>query len=255
MHPILILLSPARSGSTAIMRCLDETSLFTVFHEPFVEPWNTENLGEKTSGWYATRNSYRELEERILKAAEETPVLVKEMVFASADWLEHHSQLRGRKNVYFVFLLRQPYDELVSVVKRYESLGLPNNNFPFVSDYSRMEQLFNACVESKSPTRICSAERLLAHPSELQAVLRWVNLDAKIPTSWTAKSDSFNGSEWSESKYLQDFRHWHSAALNSTGPSELTHYEQDWSQFTLVDWAKQRVNDNLRVYNRLLSKQ
>ena len=257
-YPIIFQISLPRSGSTAALRCFEAQGIFQIFHEPSIK------LYELKQRWGLTQflfrpdhniNTFEQLEATLLKASIQSPVYVKDIAYSSYEWLSQSGLLKNPQ-VHFIFLIRSPYDQLVSISKQFEMMSIPLKMVTGVYDYEILERLIQVCRKAAPDrTLVIEADGLYQYP---EIVIRTIAEQAKLEITqvnleWPQKCSHFTGEEWHESKKPDYFRKWHHDAITSTSFQALPRYPQNWSQFSDPRWAQHIVKKNSAAYQRIFT--
>ena len=256
-HPIIYQISTPRSGSTAALRCFETQGVFEIFHEPSIKPHEFKKRWGLTSFMFRSDHpidTFPQLESTLLETSKYRPIYVKDIAYSSIDWLKQSSLLTNPQ-VHFVFLIRNPYDQLVSLCKQFSSMNIPPKMVGDVYDYQLLADLIEVC-RSKAPNRtlVMETECLCQYPEKMMNIIsNQVGISLPIELTWNPKCDHFDGSEWHESKKPDSFRKWHRDAISSTGFRSLPKYPQDWSQFSDVTWAQRVIAKNSQAYSQIFA--
>ena len=258
MHQVIYQISIPRSGSTAGLRCFETQDMFSIFHEPSIKPYELKKRWGLTRFMFRSDNkidTFEQAEATILEAAKHSPVYVKDIVHSSAEWISR-SSLLNNPNVHFVFLVRNPYDQLVSLCKQFNAMGVPTKMVSNVYDYDLLADLINVC-RKRAPNRtlVMETECLCQYPEKIIKIIAdQVGLDIQnVQLSWNPKPANFIGTEWHESKQPEAFRNWHHDAITSTCFRSLPTYPQNYSQFDDPYWAREVVAKNNAAYKRIFA--
>lgn len=266
MHKIVFCISPARCGSTALLRWFEKLD-FSIFHEPSIKPYNNV-YHDFTKDWYKPNigfDSFREITKAILKESETRNVFIKDMIFSTYYWFMIHQQnnpdedfnILIKKSI-FIFLIRNPHDSL-------KAFNLKVNEWNDVMDrcsnYQELDMLYNHLKSLSDKVFVVISEELYGSKENTITILnRLCNLiDIKFDPnsmSWDPKSDDFTGDEWREAKYPELFKLWHGDAIKSNGfgiipkrqeDDDMKNYDQNQS------WQKQLIKA-IPVYEFFLSQ-
>ena len=127
-HKIVYLISPPRSLSTAFLRMIQTRGDFLILHEPTMAAYCnvfSKEFGEKTYKKDAPK-TFQEVEEKILKAADNCPVFVKEMSVSSREFFSDQPHFIENVHVRFVFLIRNPHGMMISHYKKLNDITAGN---------------------------------------------------------------------------------------------------------------------------------
>lgn len=210
-NKLVILLSPPRSGSTALLRWFEQTGIFEIFHEPSICPYDLIHYPDLTKGWFndSAYRSYAKVHTAILDALAHRNVFVKDMAFSSECYLACPEIM---KRATFIILVRHPVNTAISLYRNYPHWDEVTRN---VFSY---DHLTNIMVQSNDLIYLV-AEKLYNDP---RRVLTELCAKLSIPfepssLQWKAKPSYFDGRCWHEGKTPELFQMWHHDAIESTG--------------------------------------
>ncbi|MES1223165.1 MAG: sulfotransferase [Bacteroidota bacterium] len=251
-HPIIFQLSPARCGSTALLRSFSRND-FKVLNEPMLKPFLLNRGADKAAFRVATQTSFTDVKNTILSMQLESPVFIKDMIFFSYDWLSSENKLLADPSVKFILMVRHPYDSMMSFYKKVGSSLSPIQS----NGYKQMWDLYQLLKNTITPDRytVVFAEELFSKPEEtLKQVYNHLELpfDTKV-LSWDAKDDSFDGSLWMDPKRTEQFHFWHDDAAKSSHFKPLNSAPHTFECVKDEDKAliKELYNEALIYYERL----
>lgn len=259
-NPIIYQLSLARSGSTASLRCFEAQNLFDIYHEPTVRPYELIHRPEIKSFWFNSNNNldtYDDVKDQLIKSSSAYPVYVKDMIHSSFEWMVNDSDWMSNPNVYFLFLIRDPYDQLVSLHRKINEMkiGWYLKKMEEVYDYNLLLVSIQNCMNyAPDRTFVITADKFYDQPGKtMNSILNQSGIKINnLKLSWNPKSNDFDGFTWHESKRKMFFKLWHDDAIKSTGFGELTHYPRDYSQFNDKKWAQEIIDQNWPAYQKIL---
>jgi hypothetical protein len=237
---------------------------FKIFHEPSVWAHSSVKYPETVKNWFKpdSPKTFEEVREMILKEAETNNVFVKEMSFATKDFLLKDIKLIKNPQVYFVFLLRDPHHSVISFYNRMK------NNFDSsdVIGYQAAYEIFQKVQhEAINPPFIISTEDLYNNPrATIEAFCAKLGIEFKEESMhWENLGSEFDGAQWHEMKYRDAVQHWHGNAIASTGFGLPSSYEIDQNEnptFAEIENEEHRkycikvYQENL-IYYKLLQEQ
>lgn len=265
-NPIIFMISPPRSLSTAFTRMMYERGDCAIYHEPLYNPYCRIYFPEYANIAYR-KEAYVSLEQvkaELFSAAEERQVFVKEISNAAEEFLLKDASLIHHEQLKFVFLLRNPHHVALSFYKKCP------DQVKALQDFLGFEALYRVyCYlesELHQPFHIVLTEDLFSRPEEtihafcekmdlpyLPEALNWKKLDAGFDLV----------QEWHEFKSVEEVEIWHGNAINSSGfgmPSFYAVDEFGEPTFEEVENADDRAEVrkaylyNLRFYQLLLDK-
>lgn len=158
-HPIVVLWTTPRSGSTAFERMMIERGDHTVFDEPFSVRYyfSSERRSDRFSERVADSDAPAVIE-RLVDAASTGPVFVKEMAYQASGLLT--PELLGRFTN--TFLVRRPDEALASFAKHWPDLTEEE------AGYARLAEAFSVtCELSQQPPIVLEADALTDDPAAL----------------------------------------------------------------------------------------
>lgn len=227
-NKIIYLISPPRCLSTAFMRSFEARKDFAIVNEP---AWNAYNL--LMYSWEELQQHfnhgfpilYPDVIQMVLKQAQTSHVLVKEISFSVEPFLMEDQFLIKNPDVHFIFLIRDPHASLISFAKK-RFREIPLQKFGYLASYNLFKKIK---AEGANPPLIICAEELSVYP---HLIIQGLCTCLGIPfvpeaLAWSDLGDNFMGTEWSERKDQNYLYHWHGAAIHSTGFKPLTSYAVD----------------------------
>lgn len=229
-HPIVYMVSPPRSISTAFMRMIHARGDFEVFHEPSHYAYCTVYYSEfvKENYYREAPSTYAAVLENLLQASCKKPVFAKEMGISSEEFLKANPDFLKNPQVRFVLLIRNPHHSLLSFYKKCPEAI----DFMFeVMGYDAILRILETAIASgHPPCRIILAEELLQDPEkEVEAFCKDVNIPF-IPgsTHWEPLPPSFDPIlEWHEYKFPGPIELYHGDAISSSGFGQPAAYAID----------------------------
>lgn len=259
--PIIYQLSLARSGSTASLRCFEAQNLFDIYHEPTVRPYELKHRPQIKHFWFNSNNkmdTYDDVKSQLLRSSLAYPVYVKDMIYSSVDWMCQDVDWMTNPNVHFLFLVRDPYDQLVSFYRKCGEMSIGHfmGGMANVYDYNILLKSIQNCLHyAPDRTLVITADQFYEYPNE---TMNFLLNSAKISVpdlklTWAPKPDNFDGFTWHESKRSKFFKLWHNDAVKSTGFGTLNKYPRDYSQFKNCKWAQSVIDSNWPAYQQILS--
>lgn len=271
-HKIIILVSPPRSLSTAFLRMMEARGDFYIMHEPFIKPYWTNMSSSIFSKEQLFRpetlETVEKVKQAILEKSQCSNVFVKEMSFSIRDFLLDDIDLLKQKNVYFVFLLRNPHHVVISFYRKAKMKGEDLSDFIGWIDYKSVYELCNHVKKHGANVPILLRSEDLYINSE--ETIRQFCYAADIifmpeSLSWQDLGASFTGEhEWNDPKYQELVHYWHADAIHSTGFSVPSHYEIDdagdptFNEITDEkdrDICKKTYEENVIYYQKFFAKE
>ncbi len=262
MGKIVFCISPARCGSTALIRWFEKLG-FSIYHEPSIKPFNYACNDNFTEEWYDSGkgfNTFNDITHSILEESKTRDVFIKDMIFSVYYWFlvnerNHDPYLNVLLNkCIFLFLIRDPHDSIKSLSMKEPSW---NDILDNCTDYNQMVKLYKYVSK---PNIIISEELYGSKESREKVLSRICDLinikfDSKT-LIWDAKSSDFDGQEWREAKKPELFKHWHGDAIKSQGFRIMPKRKEDHDMHnydTNQSWQKQ-VKGAMPIYEFFLSE-
>ena len=254
MNKIIYQISMPRSGSTALMRSFEKRGNFKIIHEPTVMPFDLIHYKGESNNWFRQDHymkTYKSVKEVITREAKTSNIYIKDMIFSCHEWLLDDIEFSSRSNIHFVLMVRDPYDNMVSM---YKKAGLFAINETMI--YRKMYNFYkNISAINPNKVIIIKANELFNDP---QTQLKKLSDDLGIPYSdeylkWEPKNPDYDGIEWMESKTIKHFHHWHYDAITSTKFVPLPTYKKDFSQIPSehLEYMKSLYYPNQEYYDKI----
>lgn len=229
--PIIYLISPPRSLSTAFTHMIQERGDFEIFHEPSMYAYDKIHYPEYAKKTYRSDSfeSFDEVKRAVLAACKKRPVFVKEMSFAVVDALLKDPEFIQNEKIWFVFLVRNPHHSIISF---YNKLQMIPEGFDTLVGVESLFCLYEALkCQLKNPPVLIRAEELYTNPyASIKALCEMLQIPFMAHAlSWERLGDAFDSHEaWHELKQsIDDVQHWHGDAITSTHFTKPTSYEVD----------------------------
>jgi len=213
--------------STLVLRAMYERGDLTILHEPGGCAFNylcgyPEEL--LSSMWRDDAiKTLPEVGAHILKFATKKPVFVKEMRAATEALFQSSPELRSYPYLHPIFLIRHPYDMLMSNYHMRKNLAMvvsPQNLWDRLS-YHNMYDLYESLFATGAHAPIVIiAEELCTNPEQIMS--RFCHL-VSIPfladkLAWLPLPQNFDAhEEWHANGKDHEIQYWHAEALQSTG--------------------------------------
>ncbi len=235
-HTIVFLICPPRSASTACVRSWENRGDFTILHEISMRAFDADrkcptNFLDRIYRSDAPAD-YQEVIELIMSTAQESNVFVKEISYSAIRLFNYYPELLADPRVFCIFLVRDPYDALVSFFKKRQHMPMDLHcDFGYRTCYELFERVK---YEGAHPPLIIFAEDLHEHGQEIwQTVCNHLGIPfTKNHLEWPQKELScVSFKNWHEIKKYKEFvYHWHDAALKSTHFTPMTHYKKSFDE-------------------------
>ena len=266
-NKLVIFVAPPRSLSTAALRMMEAYGGFTVMNEPFIAAYehinSLTNEELKEACWNSdVLKTYQQAKEVVEKLLQNGPVAIKEMSFVLEEFLSKDSEFLANKEVYFIFLTRNPHHSIISF---YKALGHVFDYFSHYIGYQASYQLFQTLPKDYKKF-ILHAEDLYTNPENTaQQLCQFLEIPYKPEMlQWNNLGNNFNGQqEWHDQKVQELVQHWQAHAIHSTGFEKPTSYAVDndgnptFSEIT--NEADRQIvleayQENMQYYNLLLTR-
>lgn len=242
MHKIVFVISPPRSVSTALMQSFYNRGDFEIYHENILTANDSRDptQAEVSKDWYYEDRptSFQEVKTSILNSAKTKNVLVKEMSFVMDEFLIENADLLVMENVYFVILVRNPADTVVSYANKLEFKDAYKPHIHKWMGYESVYTVMNLCKKAKNKFMVVRSEELTRNPeSTLRGVCDYLQLRFKDSMiQWTPPGDKFTGKhEWHETKNTTLVQHWHGSVLQSSNFVPSNVYAKDADGNPLIE--------------------
>jgi hypothetical protein len=256
-NKIVFLISPPRNCSTIFLRMMQARGDFQVMHEPSLA---LDNLELKKPGV----DFFGLIKEKIFNKAQTSNVFVKEISQWVKDSFLNDQDLVARKNVYFVFLVRNPHHATISLAKKRKPEEIEQGIISKFAAYEALYEIFNH-VKKYSVNKPCiiQAEYLYtdvaACNKKLCTFLGVPYLENAL--SWEKLGANFSGAAWDN--VSRDRMAWHQEVINSTQIQVPVQYKTDMQgipTFEEISSDKMRqecvkaYEESLVFYRKILSE-
>lgn len=269
-YPIVYLISPTRSLSTAFLRIMHARGDFEVFNEPSQRAKALIKKAHPTMFRENGCKTFQAVKKQLYSYAKTKNVFAKDMCFSVNSFLRQHKDFVQNPQVHFVFLVRNPHSSMISYYKKHKTKSddknlNKTNKFTFWGGLDVQLSLIQF-IKKTSPNKpiIVLAEKLCNRPEE---TLKSFCARLKIPYKenalhWDDLGDNFTGvNEWHEIKHTKFTHYWHGDAIHSTGLKELHSYVVDQNgnpTFAEIDDPIYRIKcfevyrKHLKFYKKIL---
>jgi len=262
-NKIIYLISPPRSLSTAFLRMMEARNDFTIMNEPSLYAQN-KNMHRE---WFSqdVPQNFETIKNMVLKESQTSHVFVKEMSVSVKHFLLQNKDLLKRKNIYFVFLLRNPHHSILSLCKKLlRSLSSLTHIMPYQHTYEVLQLITQNSFNT--PLIIFSEDLYEDPPKTIRQFCNHVGIEYKENAlNWNNLGDDFTGvNEWHEIKSKEITHHWHGDAIQSSCFTKPRSYATDINNglptFEEITNAKDRkickkiYYANLSYYNKILKE-
>jgi hypothetical protein len=268
-NKVVYLVSPPRSLSVAFLRMMEARKDFKVMNEPSQWAYNKINNPELTKSWFFkdAPQTFDEVKQKIFSFSKESNVFAKEMSFAVKDFILNDKELVENKNVYFVFLIRNPHHSVISWYKKQLEIASDIALFSSLIGFKQTYEIFKN-IKNRSANRplIMLTEDLYNEPNKtVQMFCKYIGIPFKEEAmNWKDLGEDFTGiKEWNEIKPKKFAHHWHLDAIKSTKFSIPTQYAidknckptfEEISNLEHRECCKKVYEENLEYYKLLLNE-
>lgn len=247
---LVISLSLPRCRSVALLLSVTNGKSFDIcLHEPTIRPYCEVKFKGITKDWFIGGfNTFKEYEDYLLQNTNKS-IFIKDMIFSCENWIIEN--ISKYKDAIILLWIRNPYESLISVYNKLEGDN-PNPRLENTSNYRNMYNVYMK-LRDKNKVYILDMDELVGNPKEyLSKVSLLLNLKEFGTYNW----DKFNSKlleGWKESKTLEQVKHWHGDALDSTGFISSKVREIDFKGVKLedLDYIKNLYTNNLYYYSLL----
>lgn len=233
-NKIIFLVAPPRSLSTAFLRMMGERSDLTVMNEPSCCVFNHAHYPHSQQFYTEdVLTSYGDVRKKILLAAKDHPLFIKEMSFSFEEFIKSEPDLMKDPNIYFIFLLRDPHPCIISYYKKIspQAVEFIISDFGDLTGYRSLYAGFQMIKDNAiHAPYIIHAEQLYDNAAKtVSDFCEYVNMPYNGDhLSWSNLGEKFTGfEEWQENKKREFTHHWHQEAILSQGFHQPTIYEVD----------------------------
>jgi hypothetical protein len=268
-HPIVILISPPRSLSTAFLRMMAARGDYHCFNEYFTLSYAYKTAPQVVENWLRPHSplpqTFETIKTLLNHTAKTSPVFVKEQSFPMLDFLSHDDDFVAQKNVYLIFLMRNPHDCIISY---YRGLNhrIIEHLLPWLGFEAAYKTFKIAQQKAYNKPLILKAEDLCNQPEMTTRLLcNYLTIPfKKTMLDWPPLAFDFTGvHEWGELKNIEQLKHWHNNALYSTTFTQPKKYDIDtygvptFNEITSAEdkeSCKKIYKESVHYYNLLLSE-
>jgi hypothetical protein len=217
-YPIHILLTNPRSVSTAFEKSILSRGDYKVLHEPWESAFMVREsilhvFDQLPSEEIVEAKSYEDVKALIYRYAEQSPVFIKDMIWAMPEEFLQDEELLADPNVHITFLVRDPAKSIESYVVK----GMQQAPAEETLKLAKLVYRYDALVkiaEKHHKIRgtwplIIESEYLCLHPKEtMETYCQYVG-EIFVPEMLAWKAEMHD--EW------KHYAHWHTDAAKSTG--------------------------------------
>ena len=233
LHPIVILVAPPRSLSTALLRMISQTGVFQMINEPSARAYHAAHYPNEAAFYSESAcQSYADVAEYLFDRAKQGPVFVKEMSFAFEAFIRSQPDIAAYFKIQFVFLLRDPHAAMISYYKKL----LPDYReflMPILVPLTGYDALYRSygwlCKQGIQRPYLMHAESLYHAPeSAISALCEYLHIPFQANyLQWDPLDHRSGRYAWEEYKRHEVTTHWHQDAILSQGFHQPTVYETD----------------------------
>ena len=243
-------LSLPRCYSTALLLSVTNAKSFDIcLHEPTVRPYCENKFKDITKGWFVDGFPTYQDYDNFLKNYYSKSIFIKDMVFSSKDWVKENI---SKYNFIILLWIRDPYAALMSVYNKLNGDD-PNPRLRDTSSYRDMYNLYLYLKQNNIKIYILDMDNLIINPSQyLLNISKLLNIKNFGSTNWD-KLDCNQLKQWKESKTMDQIKHWHGDAVDSTGFIAAKVKIVDFKDVKAkdMDYIKQLYEENLYYYSLL----
>lgn len=233
-NKIIFLVAPPRSLSTAFLRMMGERDDLKVMNEPACCVYNQIHYPH-SKGIYSelALTTYSKVRDKILTAAKDSPIFIKEMSFSFEEFIKAEPDLMNDPDIYFILLLRDPHHCIISYYKKIpqDTIDFIISDFGQLTGYPSLYTSFRLLQDNAfHKPYIIHAEQLYNDsPSTIKAFCDHIKIPYKNEhLNWSNLGEGFTGfEEWQENKKLEFTHHWHQEAIFSQSFHQPTCYDRD----------------------------
>lgn len=224
-NKIVYIISTPRSLGTAMFRMFENRDDFTGFMEPNSVVYKRRIFSpERTKTWFFddTFKNIEEIKTSLFAEQEKSHVIVKDTGYTAEDFIHNDNQFIQNPDIYFVFLVRDPYEVQCSMYKKHKRVA------PIISDYVGTKQLYSMYqkVKTLSPNKVhlVITDKLIEDPKgTIEPIFASLNIPfSEKSLSWDNLGPDFTGARWRTPFRFKEFRTWHNNAIHSTHISKPT---------------------------------
>ncbi len=217
-YPIHILLTNPRSISTAFEKSMLSRGDYKVLHEPWESAYMVREsilhvFDQLPSEEIVEAKSYEDVKALIYRYAQQSPVFIKDMIWAMPEELLQDDELLADPKVHIAFLVRDPAKSIESYVIKGLEQATAEETLKLAKLVFRYDVLVKIANKHKNIKGewplIIESENLCQRPKEtMEAYCQYVG-EKFIPEMLAWKAEMHD--EW------KHYAHWHVDAAKSTG--------------------------------------
>jgi hypothetical protein len=250
-NKVIFLIAPPRSLSTAFLRMMGERNDFKIINEPACGVFNQMHYPQSQTVYSEqTLTTYSEVKTKILSAAKDHPIFIKEMSFSFEEFITAEPDLMNDPNIYFAFLLRNPHHGIISYYKKMPAniLNYIIGDLALLTGYRALYTSYKLIQENAiHAPYILHAEHLYQDTiNTITAFCKHINMPYNEEhLTWNSLDEHFTGfTEWQENKKREHTHHWHHEALRSQGFHQPTLYDVDQHHNPTFNEIKNKEHQN-----------
>ncbi|KTD22573.1 hypothetical protein [Legionella londiniensis] len=232
-NKMVFLIAPPRSLSTAFLRMIDARGDFKIFNEPATVLYNTIHFPDSKDYYQSKKwSAYHDITEKLYSSLLLGNVFIKEMSFAFEAFINNETPLLEDKQIYFIFLLRNPHHCILSYYKKIppEHLDFMMPHLARLTGYRALYNSFKLIqTHAYNKPYVIHAEKLIQDTAPAVGNL-CAYLDIPFYENslhWECLGEDFTGEIWHETKKKNAIYHWHHEALLSRGFHASAGYAMD----------------------------
>lgn len=234
-NKIVYLIAPPRSLSTVFLHMMSMRPDFEVLNEPSQHFYIKKHRPETAAFIFKDNlpNSEDELKNLIMQKSLKKHLFIKDVSWYMENSIATDLDFVKNKNVYFIFLIRNPHHTIISLYNRLSALKAQNHNY--FQNTIGFHSLFNVYqyVKNNAYNKPCiiEAEDLYTKKNYTLAELcLFLGIDNDLSMHhWQAVKEqnlAAVSDKWNDPKNtIHNFMNWHGKALTSTGLHTPTSYK------------------------------
>ncbi len=198
MPGIVILLSTPRNRTTVFEKSIEQLGCFDIRHEPFFDLCYDDKIEELGP-----------LLESMVEESKDKLIFVKDFAFFMFDLMQEKRELIQSANIKFTFLIREPFDAILSLSK------LKQDDFKFSAEemmrYDRLWDCYELyrCLINEEPL-IINSTNLIKYPEQVMRLYC-----DHIGVEFKPEMLVWSANEIPER--LRDHQEWYQTAISSRG--------------------------------------
>jgi hypothetical protein len=220
-HTLTVSISLPRSMSTTLVRLMGKIDDAIIVHEPAVNLFYNNDFSTNSQTWPTLFKTFKDVKDKILEILSKNNVFLKEMSFTAKSYLADWTGIHGNTGVYYIFLVRDPHNTIVSLYKK--TTRKIGEDFSYKDLYELFLTLNNKAINRPI---VISAEYLASYPREtIEIICQYTGREFKREyLEWEDESSEFRETDLYKSELCYFSKYWHYDVVASTGFHTLTSY-------------------------------